>query len=246
MAVAYAEAVVNPAGNIGGGGFLVLHRPTGRAASSNSARRPPGASRDMYLDAAGNVVKGASLRGWKAAGVPGTVLGLNTALAEYGTLPLARVMAPAVALARDGFVLTRGDTDILVSARSCSRGQANVARVFLRPDGSSWRPGDRLVQAGLARTLQAIAAGGSDAFYTGEIPRQVEAASRAGGGLLTAADFAAYTGPNPSRCPAATGAPPSCRRPRPRPAARRCARSSRSSTATTCGRPASIPPGPCT
>jgi gamma-glutamyltranspeptidase/glutathione hydrolase len=195
VAVAYAEAVVNPCcGNIGGGGFLVLHRADGQSRFINFREKAPGAaSRDMYLDAAGNVVKGASLRGWKAAGVPGTVLGLNTALAEYGTLPLARVMAPAVALARDGFVLTRGDTDILDFGAKLFAGQANVARVFLRPDGSSWRPGDRVVQAGLARTLQAIAAGGSDAFYTGEIPRQVEAASRAGGGLLTAADFAAYT-----------------------------------------------------
>jgi len=195
VAVAYAEAVVNPCcGNIGGGGFLVLHRADGTSRFINFREKAPGAaSRDMYLDADGTVVKGASLRGWKAAGVPGTVLGLNTALAEYGTLPLARVMAPAVALARDGFVLTRGDTDILESGTKLFAGQANVARVFLRPDGGPWRPGDRMVQAGLARTLQAIAEGGSDAFYRGAIPRQVEAASRAGGGLLTAADFAAYT-----------------------------------------------------
>lgn len=121
------------------------------------------------------------------------MLGLNTALAEYGTLPLARVMAPAIALARDGFVLTRGDTDILESGTTLFAAQANVARIFLRPDGSPWRPGDRLVQADLARTLQAIADHGSDAFYKGAIPEAVEAASRAGGGLLTAADFAAYT-----------------------------------------------------
>ncbi|MCJ2061111.1 gamma-glutamyltransferase [Methylobacterium sp. J-048] len=195
VAVAYAEAVVNPCcGNIGGGGFLVLHRADGKSRFVNFREKAPGAaSRDMYLDADGTVVKGASLRGWKAAGVPGTVLGLNTALAEYGTLPLARVMAPAIALARDGFVLTRGDTDILESGTKLFAGQANVAQVFLRPDGSPWRPGDRMVQAGLARTLQAIAEGGSDAFYKGAIPRQVEAASRAGGGLLTASDFAAYT-----------------------------------------------------
>ncbi|MDP4005567.1 gamma-glutamyltransferase [Methylobacterium sp. NEAU K] len=195
VAVAYAEAVVNPCcGNLGGGGFMVLHRADGQSRFINFRETAPGAaSRDMYLDAAGSVVKGASLRGWKAAGVPGTVLGLNTALSEYGTLPLAQVMAPAIALARDGFVLTRGDTDILDSGTALFAGQANVARIFLRPDGSPWRPGDRLVQADLARTLRAIAETGSDAFYKGAIPRQVEAAARAGGGLLNAADFAAYT-----------------------------------------------------
>lgn len=195
VAVAYAEAVVNPCcGNLGGGGFLVLHSADGRSRFINFRETAPAAAtRDMYLDAAGTVVKGASLRGWKAAGVPGTVLGLNTALAAYGTLPLAQVMAPAIALARDGFVLTRGDTDILESGTKVFAGQANVARIFLRPDGSPWRPGDRLVQADLARTLQAIADRGADAFYRGAIPAAVEAASRAGGGLLTASDFAAYT-----------------------------------------------------
>lgn len=195
VAVAYAEAVVNPCcGNLGGGGFLVLHSADGRSRFVNFRETAPAAAtRDMYLDAAGNVVKGASLRGWKAVGVPGTVLGLNTALAAYGTLPLARVMAPAIALARDGFVLTRGDTDILESGTKLFAGQPNVARIFLRPDGSPWRPEDRLVQADLARTLQAIAEHGADAFYRGAIPEAVEAASRAGGGLLTASDFAAYT-----------------------------------------------------
>lgn len=195
VAVAYAEAVVNPCcGNIGGGGFLLLHTADGKDRFVNFRETAPAAaSRDMYLDAAGAVIRGASLHGWKAAGVPGTVLGLNTALAEYGTLPLARVMAPAIALARDGFVLTRGDTDILESGTKLFAGQANVARIFLRPDGGPYRPGDRMVQADLARTLQAIAERGADAFYRGEIPRKVEAASRAGGGLLTADDFAAYT-----------------------------------------------------
>ncbi len=105
VAVAYAEAVVNPCcGNLGGGGFLVLHSAAGQSRFVNFRETAPAAaSRDMYLDASGNVVKGASLRGWKAAGVPGTVLGLNTALAAYGTLPLAQVMAPAIA-ARPGRV----------------------------------------------------------------------------------------------------------------------------------------------
>jgi gamma-glutamyltranspeptidase/glutathione hydrolase len=166
-------------------------------------KAPGAASQTMYLDEAGNVVKGASLRGWKAAGVPGTVLGLTTALSRYGTLPLAKVVAPAVALARDGFVLNRGDTDILESGTAKFARDPNIARTFLRPDGTPFRPGDRLVQPDLARTLQAIADGGSDAFYKGEIPAKVEAASKAGGGIMTAADFAAYTvtEDDPLTCP---------------------------------------------
>jgi gamma-glutamyltranspeptidase/glutathione hydrolase len=101
-------------------------------------------------------------------------------------------MAPAIQLARDGFVLTRGDTDILEHGAAKLRRDPAVAQIFLRPDGSPLQPGDRLVQPELAATLSAIAAEGPDAFYRGRIPQAVEAASRAGGGLITAADFAAY------------------------------------------------------
>jgi len=205
VAVAFAEAVVNPCcGNLGGGGFLLLHMGDGRSRFVNFREKAPGAaSQDMYLDPAGKVVKGASLRGWKAAGVPGTVLGLTTALARYGTMPLARIVAPAVALARDGFVLTRADTDILETGTATFARDPAVARIFLRPDGSPFRPGDRLVQADLARTLQAIADGGADAFYKGRIPQAVETASGQGGGILTAADFASYTvtEDDPLACP---------------------------------------------
>ena len=195
VATAYAEAVTNPCcGNIGGGGFLVVHLADGRNRFINFRETAPAAATaGMFLDARGDVVKDASLIGWKAAGVPGTVLGLDTALREYGRLTRAQVMAPATRLARDGFVLTRGDTDILESKTALLRHEADVARVFLRPDGSPLQPGDRLVQSDLGRTLAAIAADGPDAFYRGALPAAVEAASRAGGGLLTAADFAAYT-----------------------------------------------------
>ncbi|MCJ2026566.1 gamma-glutamyltransferase [Methylobacterium sp. J-067] len=195
VAVAFAEAVVNPCcGNLGGGGFLVLHTAEGRSRFVNFREKAPGAaSRDMYLGADGNLVPFSTLRGWKAAGVPGTVLGLTTALARYGTLPLARIMAPAIALAKDGFVLTRGDTDILETGTKKFERDPTVAKIFLRPDGTPFRPGDRLVQADLGKTLQAIAEGGQAAFYRGEIPRAVEAASSAGGGILTAQDFADYT-----------------------------------------------------
>ena len=204
VAVGYAEAVVNPCcGNIGGGGFITLHLADGRDRFLDFRETAPAAATPaMFLDAAGAVVRGESLFGYKAAGVPGTVLGLDTALRRYGTLPRAQVMAPAIRLARDGFVLDRGDTDILDAGASHFARDPALARIFLRPDGSALQPGDTLAQPDLARTLQRIADEGTDAFYHGDIPARVEAASRAGGGLLTAADFAAYavTDTEPLRC----------------------------------------------
>ncbi len=185
---------MNPCcGNIGGGGFMVAHLADGGDIFLNFRETAPAAATpDMYLDAQRNVVPGASLHGWRAVAVPGTVLGLDTALTEYGTLPRSVVMAPAIRLARDGFVLTRFDTDIMQHATAMFRQDANLARVFLHADGSPLQPGERLVQPELAATLQAIAADGPDAFYLGRIPQQVDAASRSGGGIITAADFAAY------------------------------------------------------
>ena len=194
VAVGYAEAVVNPCcGNIGGGGFMVLHLADGRDTFINFRETAPAAATaNMYLDAQGNVVKGASLLGYLAAGVPGTVLGLETARKQYGTLPRAKVMAAAIKLARDGFVLTRGDTDILDQRTDRFRADPALAAIFLRKDGTALQPGDKLVQKDLAATLQAIADHGPDAFYQGKLPAEIEAQSKAHGGILTAADFAAY------------------------------------------------------
>jgi len=191
VAVGYAEAVVNPCcGNIGGGGFLVAHLAGGRDVFINFRETAPATARPgMYLDANGAVIPGASLRGWRAAGVPGTVLGLDTALARYGSMPRATVMAPAIRLARDGFVLTRADTDILEHSVKLLHERKSVARIFLRPDGSSFEPGDRLIQTDLATTLAEIAANGPDAFYKGRVAASVAHASD---GALTEADFAAY------------------------------------------------------
>ncbi|OWT81109.1 MULTISPECIES: gamma-glutamyltransferase [unclassified Achromobacter] len=204
VAVGYAEAVVNPCcGNIGGGGFMTLHLADGRDRFINFREMAPARARpDMYQDAQGELIPNASLLGYGAVGVPGTVLGLDTAHQQYGRLTRSQVMAPAIALARDGFVLTRADTDLLDLGVKYFRKDAEAARIFLRPDGSALQPGDRLVQADLARTLQAIAEQGPDAFYQGRIPAAVEAAARAGGGVISAADFAAYrvTETQPLRC----------------------------------------------
>ena len=194
VAVGYAEAVVYPCcGNIGGGGFLLAHLADGRDVFLDFRETAPhAASRDMYLDPTGQPVKGASMIGWKAAGVPGTVAGLDAALTRYGTMPRADVMAPAIHLARNGFVLTTADADLLGRGAALLRRDPVAARIFLHPDGSSPTAGERLVQPALAATLQAIADHGPSAFYQGAIPRQVAASSKAGGGILTEADFAEY------------------------------------------------------
>ena len=195
VAVGYAQAVTNACcGNIGGGGFMTLHLATGKDSFINFRETAPAAAtRTMYLDGAGNPVPGASLYGYLAVAVPGTVLGLDTALREYGTMSRAQVMAPAIKMARDGFVLIRADTDIIDARASRLKADPEAARIFFRPDGTALQPGDRLVQADLANTLQAIAEGGPDAFYKGEPARAVAAASKSHGGILTAQDFAAYT-----------------------------------------------------
>lgn len=194
VAVGYAQAVVNPCcGNIGGGGFMTVHLADGTDTFINFRETAPAAaSANMYLDAAGNVKKGASLYGYLAAGVPGTVLGMETARKKYGKLSREQVMEPAIKLAREGFVLTRADTDILDTTIARFKQDPESARIFLRPDGTPLQPGDRLVQSDLANTLEAIAKDGPDAFYKGKIPQAVEAAAKQGGGILTTADFANY------------------------------------------------------
>ena len=194
VAIGYALAVVDPCcGNIGGGGFMTLRLADGREIFLDFRETAPAAaSRDMYLDDTGAVLKDESLTGWRASGVPGTVAGLDHALARFGTRSRAEVMAPAIALARDGFTLARPDTDILERGTARLSRDPEAARIFLAPDGRPLRPGDRLAQPDLAATLATIAASGRDAFYRGEIAAKVEAAMAARRGTLTAADFAAY------------------------------------------------------
>jgi gamma-glutamyltranspeptidase/glutathione hydrolase len=197
VAVGYAQAVVNPCcGNIGGGGFMTIHLADGRDTFINFRETAPAAATaNMYLDAEGNVKKGASLYGYGAVGVPGTVMGMDLAERKYGRLTREQVMAPAIKLARDGFVLTRADTDILDTTVKRFAQDPGIARIFLRKDGTPLQPGDRLVQKDLANTLEAIAKHGPDAFYKGKIPQTIEAASKANGGLLTAAYFSNYRTP---------------------------------------------------
>jgi gamma-glutamyltranspeptidase / glutathione hydrolase len=189
VAVGYALAVVDPCcGNIGGGGFMLVRMHDGRERFIDFREKAPlRASRDMYLDAHGNVVPDRSRKGWLAIGVPGTVMGFDRALAEYGTFSRARVMAPAIALARDGFTLT--DADLQPFRTGAGEGYS----IDWRPDGKPPYPGEHIVQRDLAHSLELVARDGDDAFYRGPIARAVVAASDANGGILAMQDFAQYT-----------------------------------------------------
>jgi gamma-glutamyltranspeptidase/glutathione hydrolase len=194
VAMGYAEAVTNPCcGNLGGGGFMTLHLADGSDHFINFREKAPArASADMYLEKDGTLKKGASLNGYLAVGVPGTVAGLELAHEKYGTLPRAQLLAPAIKLAREGFILTRGDTDILQNATAKFKADPALAKIFLRSDGAPFEPGDRLIQTDLAQTLETIAEKGSDGFYKGAIAHTLATANAANGGLIDEADLKAY------------------------------------------------------
>jgi gamma-glutamyltranspeptidase / glutathione hydrolase len=200
VAVGYALAVVDPCcGNIGGGGFMLIHTTAAAGHEGGDTfinfreTAPAAATPDMYLDAAGNPIREASRDGYRAVAVPGTVRGLDFALARYGRLKRDTVMAPAIALARDGFVL--GEPDAAIIARAAKRLAADpeATRIFLHADGTPYNAGERLAQPDLAATLEKIAAQGPNGFYRGPVASALAAASVAHGGLLTEADLAQYT-----------------------------------------------------
>ena len=191
VAVGFALAVTYPqAGNIGGGGYMVIHLADGRRAAMDYREVAPlAATRDMYLDSAGRLTN-KSIVGHLASGVPGAVAGMADALARFGTMPLREVMQPAIRLARDGFVVDSGLSRSLESSRSLLV-QFGGGDVYF-PAGRALAPGARFVQPALARTLTAIAERGPAAFYQGEIADSLVAEMRRGGGIITRADLAAY------------------------------------------------------
>jgi gamma-glutamyltranspeptidase / glutathione hydrolase len=193
VAVGYALAVTNPCcGNIGGGGFATLHLADGRGIFINFREKAPlAATEKMYLDVKGEVVPDLSLKGYLAVGVPGSVLGLETMLQKYGTMTREKLMAPAIKLADEGFVLTQGDADILAASGKSFGDQPNVAAVFLN-GGQAWKAGDLFIQKNLAKTLALISKNGSDAFYKGAIADAIVMASTANGGILSKKDFETY------------------------------------------------------
>jgi gamma-glutamyltranspeptidase/glutathione hydrolase len=193
VAVGYALAVVYPAaGNLGGGGFMTLQLADGRKTFLDFREKAPlSASANMYLDQAGNVIKGLSTTGHLAVGVPGTVSGMEWARLQYGTMGRSALLAPAIALADRGFVLEQGDVDLLRSATESFKKDPASAGVFLN-QGEAFAVGQKLVQKDLARTLRTIRQRGVDGFYKGWVGHALVASSRAGSGLITQSDLDQY------------------------------------------------------
>ncbi len=187
VATAFALAVTWPeAGNIGGGGFMMVHAP-GREPAMIDYREvaPEASTSDMFaLDE--------SVHTAKAAGVPGTVRGLALAHEKFGSLPWRDLVMPAVKLAEEGFIVSAALAGSVNEMLGLSPGFEELERVYGKPGGEPWRAGDRMVLPDLAKTLRAIADQGSDAFYTGPIAGLITAEMERGGGLITREDLAAY------------------------------------------------------
>jgi gamma-glutamyltranspeptidase/glutathione hydrolase len=190
VAVGFALAVVYPeAGNVGGGGYMVIRMADGRTAALDYREIAPlAATRDMYLDERGNLTNKSTV-GPLAVGVPGAVAGLTAALAKFGTMSLADVMAPAIRYAEQGFVVDTALSRSLATAAPLIGKFAGVAKFG---PGASLHTGSRLVQPELARTLRRIAERGAAGFYTGETAKMVADEMRRSGGIITEADLARY------------------------------------------------------
>jgi len=191
IAVAFALAVTLPsAGNLGGGGFLLARMADGRTTFVDFREAAPlAATRDMYLDAAGNPTRD-SVAGWRAAGVPGTVRGLEFAHKKLGSKPWRSLVEPAIRLAR-GFELSYAAARSLRSAEALMSAFPESKRIFLK-NGSFHEPGDVLAQPELAATLARVARGGAREFYEGETARILAEECRRNGGLITAEDLRTY------------------------------------------------------
>ncbi len=196
VAVGFTMAVTYPrAGNIGGGGFMVIHRASGEDVAIDYREMAPQAINDKtFLDAQGDADPQKSRDSALAIGVPGTVAGLALAAEKYGSgkFSLAELIAPAIGLARDGIAITDDTADSLPVDRPRISRWPSSAAIFLRADGSPLAPGDRLVQTDLANTLEAIAKEGPRGFYEGAIAEKLAAGVQAAGGVLRVDDLKAY------------------------------------------------------
>src|SRR5713101_1460595 len=191
VAVGFALAVVHPqAGNLGGGGFMLVRLADGKTHFVDYREKAPAAAwANMYLDAQGNVIEDASIVGYKAIGVPGSVAGMVYAEKKYGRLSLERVTAPAIKLAEEGFALAAEDARDLREDKPL--GQFPESRRIFQQDGNFYKTGDVFKQPDLARTLKRIASNPDD-FYHGAMAQELAVAMRKGGGLITTEDLAHY------------------------------------------------------
>ena len=195
VATSFALAVTHPsAGNIGGGGFMIVRTPSGDLTSFDYREKAPlKSTRTMYLGEDGKIDRGLTAAGYLAPGVPGSVHGLERAHRKFGTLPWKDVVMPAVMLAEQGFTvsaaLARGLNREVQGPMK--RFPASVA-AYGKPGGDEWAEGDRIVLSDLGKTLRAIAEGGADAFYKGPIADLIAADMEANGGIISKEDLAAY------------------------------------------------------
>jgi gamma-glutamyltranspeptidase/glutathione hydrolase len=190
VSTGFALAVVHPAaGNLGGGGFMLIRMAGGDTHFLDYREKAPAAAKpDMYLDAQGNVIEGASEIGYKSIGVPGSVAGMVYAEQKYGKLTLKQVMAPAIRLARDGYALRWDEARDLHNKHLTEFPESR--RIFQR-DGNYYQARETFRQPDLARTLARIAAKPDD-FYHGTLARELAASMQKGGGLMTVDDLAHY------------------------------------------------------
>ena len=195
VAVGFALAVTLPrAGNIGGGGFMMVYdaKQGKTVALDYREKAPSSASRDMYLDKDGNAVSDLSRYHGLAVGVPGTVAGLLKALDDHGTMSRGQVMAPAIALAENGIEVTAGLSESLEALSDRLQKWPSTKKIFFKPDGSAYQPGELLRQPELAKSLKLIAAKGADGFYKGETARKLVKAVNEAGGNMSLQDLANY------------------------------------------------------
>lgn len=195
IATGFSLAVTLPrAGNLGGGGFMLIHDADADENSSIDYREkaPQRATRDMYLDENGDVDSTRSRFSHLAAGVPGTVSGFYLAHQKHGRLPWKRLLQPAIDQARNGIVVSYDLAGMLKARQSRLCGNAAACGYFYKPGGVPYEAGELFVQSDLADTLQAIADDGPDAFYKGAIAEKIVAEMQRGGGLVDAASLAAY------------------------------------------------------
>ena len=197
VAVGFAMAVTYPrAGNIGGGGFMLIHlaKNNKQVAIDYRETAPAATTRTTYLDAQGNADPKKSRDLGTAVGVPGTVAGLALAHQKYGSgkFRLADLIAPAIVMARDGIPLEDDNADSLPYAREKFARWAASQKIFMRRDGNVLQQGDRFVQSDLAATLDLIARRGPRGFYEGRVAEQIASAVRNAGGLMTAEDLKNY------------------------------------------------------
>ncbi len=195
VAVQFALAVVHPsAGNIGGGGFLVLRDKEGKSYSIDFREKAPGKGHaDMYLDKDGNIIPKSSTLGRLASGVPGSVDGMVQAHAKYGKLSWKQTLQPAIDIARNGVILTEREARSLNSIKGDLQSVNPGTSYFLNPTGKDWAAGDLLVQKDLAKVLKRIQKKGREGFYAGKVAKQlVKDINRKGEGIISKQDLADY------------------------------------------------------